>query len=298
MMIITRASAMRKKTEEWKQQGCSTGFVPTMGALHGGHLSLMNEARQKNDKVVVSIFVNPLQFGADEDYDTYPKNIEADAETAGMANVDVIFAPPVDELYPRPVRTIVHVEKGVQVLCGRNRPGHFDGVATVVMKLFQIIHPDNAYFGRKDAQQAAVVQNMADDFNLSIDIVTCRTIRETDGLAVSSRNIYLTEKERKQAPQLYKSLLTAEEKVHQGERDVSVLEKVIHNSLVNHTDAEIDYAEVLAYPELETFSSSSGQIILAAAIRFSKARLIDNIIVPLRDTKKGEKQDVPDLDEI
>ncbi|MBN2909623.1 pantoate--beta-alanine ligase [Polycladomyces sp. WAk] len=258
------------------------GFVPTMGYLHRGHQSLMDRARQECDTVVVSVFVNPLQFGPNEDYDRYPRDLERDAAIAEAAGVDFLFAPSVDEMYPSESLTTVTLRRITEPLCGVSRPGHFDGVATVVTKLFHIVQPDKAYFGLKDAQQVAVIQQMTEDLNFPVEIVPCPTVREPDGLAMSSRNVYLTPEERKQATVLYRALRTAKEQIEAGRltraADVTAfLEKEIRTQPL----ADIDYVQVLTYPRLEPVDRLENErIIMAVAVRFGSTRLIDNLILP------------------
>jgi pantoate--beta-alanine ligase len=258
------------------------GFVPTMGYLHRGHQSLMDRARQECDTVVVSVFVNPLQFGPNEDYDRYPRDLERDAAIAEAAGVDYLFAPSVDEMYPSESLTTVTLRRITEPLCGASRPGHFDGVATVVTKLFHIVQPDKAYFGLKDAQQVAVIQQMTEDLNFPVEIVPCPTVREPDGLAMSSRNVYLSPEERQQATVLYRALRMAKEQIEAGTLTraadvISFLEKEIRTQPL----ANIDYVQVLTYPRLEPVDRlENKRIIMAVAVRFGSTRLIDNLILP------------------
>ncbi|RSL33435.1 pantoate--beta-alanine ligase [Salibacterium salarium] len=292
MKTITSVAALREELlNEWEH---SIGLVPTMGSLHAGHFSLIKEAKKNNDIVVVSIFVNPLQFGPDEDYDTYPRAFMMDEQYAEELGVDIVFAPTVQEMYPRTMYNKVHVEKGTQALCGKSRPGHFDGVSTVVLKLFNIVEPKRAYFGLKDAQQVAVIENMVIDFNLPVEIAACETVREKDGLAVSSRNSNLTRQERGQAVYLHDCLQEVKKSVEAGERDTAILEEEMRAFLHSNTDGVVDYCEILTFPELKHQSLLSGKIIIAAALQFSKVRLIDNVIVHV----KGEKSYVSNNDEI
>lgn len=277
MIIIRKVSEMQQTMLEYKQQGKTVGFVPTMGYLHEGHLSLINKARDENDIVVTSIFVNPLQFGPNEDFDRYPRDFKRDEALAKNAKVDIIFYPDVKEMYPKEVAVTVSVKKGVDVLCGQSRPGHFDGVATVVLKLFNIVVPTHAYFGMKDAQQVAVISQLVSQFNLPVQLVLCDTLREEDGLAKSSRNVYLSNEERKQAPAIYKSLQESMAKIKNGERSPMEIKGFIQRNLSEQTDGDIDYVEVLSYPELEQINELKGKVIIAIALKFSKARLIDNI---------------------
>jgi pantoate--beta-alanine ligase len=256
------------------------GLVPTMGYLHEGHLSLVRRARQECDIVVMSIFVNPLQFGPNEDLDRYPRDFKRDSELAEKAGVDFLFHPSVEEMYPTPNLTEVSVANVSERLCGASRPGHFTGVATVVTKLFHIVMPDRAYFGLKDAQQVAVIQQMVHDLNFPITIVPCETVREPDGLAMSSRNVYLTKEERQQALILSKSLLAAKNGLTEGRW--STAEEVrdfVYQQISTQPLAKIDYVEVLTYPSLQPLHELTDQpIIVAVAVRFGQTRLIDNIL--------------------
>ncbi|MCD7033394.1 pantoate--beta-alanine ligase [Metabacillus sp. GX 13764] len=276
--IAELTAAIRK----WKEEGKSIGFVPTMGFLHEGHLSLIKKAKSENDAVVVSIFVNPLQFGPNEDFEAYPRSMERDLAVSEDAGADLVFAPDAGEMYKGKPAAAITVTNRVDVLCGKSRPGHFDGVAAVLTKLFHLTQPDRAYFGMKDAQQVAVVKGLVDEFYFPLEIVPVETVRESDGLAKSSRNVYLTEQERAEAPHLQKALQKAAEMAEAGEWDAAKLENQIKDYLNTHTTAEIDYAEVLSYPELAPPAEESKEIILAAAIKFSKARLIDNITLKLK----------------
>lgn len=267
------------------------GLVPTMGFLHEGHVSLVKRAKEECDLVVMSIFVNPLQFGPNEDFDRYPRDIERDQAIAEEAGVDVLFMPDVETMYPRPMRTKVTVSEVTETLCGASRPGHFDGVATVVMKLFQMIRPDKAYFGMKDAQQVAVVQTMVEDLNVPVDIVPCPILREADGLAMSSRNVYLTHDERRQATILHETLQLAERWARVEQWTAGQLRENIIAKIQSSPLAKIDYAEIVTYPRLEPVpvdarwdataaqSAGSGRWLIAVAVYFGKTRLIDNLLV-------------------
>jgi len=257
------------------------GFVPTMGYLHEGHVTLLKEARRKNDLVVLSIFVNPTQFGPNEDFDQYPRDFERDEKIASNAGVDYLFYPTVEEMYPNELKSTMKVTKRVDVLCGEKRPGHFDGVALVVTKLFNIVGPDDVYFGLKDAQQVAVIEGLIEDYNIPVTLNAIPTVREEDGLAKSSRNIYLTEKERLEAPFLYKSLQKAVDDIKNGEHNVEQLIEQIARSIHNKTSGTIDYINIYSYPNLEKIDTINGKIIIAIAVKFSNARLIDNIIVDI-----------------
>ncbi|WP_374722492.1 pantoate--beta-alanine ligase [Peribacillus tepidiphilus] len=279
MNIITSAKEMQSLVSELRANGKSIGFVPTMGYLHEGHQRLLNEARFHHDIVVLSIFVNPLQFGPNEDFDRYPRDIERDEKIAKEAGVEYIFYPTVQEMYPNDMSVKVMVTDRTDVLCGKSRPGHFDGVATVLTKLFHIVMPHKAYFGLKDAQQVAVVEGLVRDFNFPLEIVPVETVREEDGLAKSSRNVYLSEKERFEAKELYQSLLKGKELIENGERNPTKVMEAVGKHIQEHTSGEIDYVEIYSYPELKKLEELKGKIILAIAVKFTKARLIDNVII-------------------
>lgn len=254
-------------------------LVPTMGFLHEGHMSLVAEAKKKADYVVMSIFVNPTQFGPGEDFDKYPRDIERDTQLALANGVNLLFTPTVEEMYPRSSKTSVHVRDVTESLCGASRPGHFDGVSLVLTKFFNLIKPDFAFFGLKDAQQVAVIEQMVQDLNVPVEIVPCEIVREEDGLALSSRNVYLSPEERKEALILSKSLLHVKERFNEGERDGEVLRHEAIALISESPIANIDYVELLSYPELETVKQIEGPVIVALAVRFGKTRLIDNIIL-------------------
>lgn len=279
MNLITNRAEMNQLSKQLKQNSKSIGFVPTMGFLHEGHLSLVAKAKQENDVVVMSIFVNPLQFGPNEDFETYPRDIERDEKLAKNAGVDYLFVPTVKEMYPTEMGSKLTAIKRTNVLCGKSREGHFDGVVTVLSKLFHIICPDKAYFGMKDAQQVAVVDALINDYFFPIELVPVETIREIDGLAKSSRNVYLDASERKEAPQLFQILTLAKNKILQGERSIENLTLFIKRYIQENTSGEIDYVEMYSYPALEPIERIEGKIIIALAVKYSKARLIDNIVM-------------------
>ncbi|MCT8138924.1 pantoate--beta-alanine ligase [Anaerobacillus sp. CMMVII] len=282
-MIIARTiTELQKIVLEKKKQRKSIGFVPTMGYLHEGHLSLIEKAKKHDDFIVLSIFVNPLQFGPNEDFDRYPRDFERDEMLANSANVDVIFYPDVNEMYPNDLSATISVKKGVGVLCGKSRPGHFDGVATVVLKLFNIVQPTRAYFGMKDAQQVAVIENMVADFNLPVNVMKCDTLREEDGLAKSSRNVYLTNDERNEATEIYASLKQALGLIGAGERNPNVIKETIKAHLQAKTSGSVDYIELLAYPSLKEVDTLEDEIIIAIALKFRQARLIDNVTITIK----------------
>lgn len=281
MRVITSINEIREIIREKKHHHVSIGFVPTMGYLHDGHMSLIRRAREENEFVIVSIFVNPLQFGPNEDFDSYPRDLERDKKIAEKEGADIIFHPSTEEMYPNKLSTKVIVQSRTDVLCGESRPGHFDGVATVLTKLFNIIQPDRVYMGMKDAQQVAVVEGMVTDFNFPLELIPVDTVREEDGLAKSSRNVYLSEKERQQAPYLYKSLLEAKRLLDEGERNQESIVSYMKQLIEEKTDGIIDYIQVYSFPGLEKMDILEGKIIIALAVKFSKARLIDNIVLTL-----------------
>lgn len=288
MKIIRNIAELRQELNQFRARSNwngTVGLVPTMGFLHEGHTSLISCARHVNNLVVLSIFVNPIQFGPGEDYETYPRNEEKDLALAESKGVDIVFIPTVEEMYPTPTKTTIRVSEVTQLLCGASRPGHFDGVTTVVSKLFHIVQPDQAYFGLKDAQQVAVLQQMVLDLNMNIEIVPCPIVREADGLALSSRNVYLSSEERKQALVLSHSL---HEVMDALADEMAVKASAVREKLVNLISASpmavIDYVEVLTFPELDRvhedilITDITGQLIMAVAVKFGKTRLIDNML--------------------
>lgn len=277
--VVERIKDMNSIVSQFKSQGKTIGLVPTMGALHDGHLKMMKQSIEENDETAVSIFVNPLQFGPNEDFDDYPRPFESDLEKLKQIGVDYVFHPTVEEMYPGELEMTITVGRLAQVLEGKKRPGHFDGVVTVVNKLFNIIQPTRAYFGRKDAQQLAIIEKMVEDFNHSVQIVPIDIVREEDGLAKSSRNIYLTEQERIEAVHLSKSLTLAKKKYDEGERNSDVLIQAITQYLESNVSGDIVEVAIYSYPELEEQHTIEGQIFISLAVKFSQARLIDNIII-------------------
>lgn len=264
--------ALRGKKQSQKHWLCSDN-----GVLHEGMQPFLEKARKENDIVVLSIFVNPTQFGPNEDFETYPRDLERDENVAANGGVDYLFYPTVHEMYGEEPSVKVVVQSRTDVLCGRQRPGHFDGVATVLTKFFNIILPDRAYFGKKDAQQVAVIDGLIKDFNFPIQLVAVDTVREEDGLAKSSRNVNLSDQERMEAKELYQSLLKAKEAVESGERNTATVTALISEHITAQTSGVIDYIEVYQYPELKPLESLAGNIIIAMAVKFKHARLIDNI---------------------
>lgn len=279
METISSIDIMRSWTKKQRQQGKSIGLVPTMGYLHPGHLELMKKAKEDCDLVVVSIFVNPLQFGVGEDYEEYPRDLSRDEELALQVGVDAIFAPAVKEMYPSPHLTFVEVETITEALCGKSRPGHFKGVTTVVAKLFNCVQPDKAYFGQKDAQQVLVIEQMVRDLNMPLEIITAPIVREEDGLAMSSRNVNLNAKERKDAVIIYESLELAKEMIEGGARRASEIRKAITDKIDTVPTAEIDYVEILDCKSLNSIEELEDKILIALAVKFGNSRLIDNIML-------------------
>jgi pantoate--beta-alanine ligase len=268
---------VRAQLDAERSSGRSVGFVPTMGYLHHGHLSLMHRARPDNDVVVSSIFVNPLQFGAGEDLDAYPRDLARDAELAEQAGVDVLFTPSVTEMYPQPVLTTVSVAEISDRLEGAARPTHFAGVATVVAKLFAIVGACRAYFGEKDFQQVAVVRRLVADLSLPVEVVACPTIREVDGLAMSSRNGYLTADERAAAPVVHRALQAGKASILAGERSSGAVRELMAQIVEAEPLAQLDYAEVVDADSFDVPEPLTGNLRLLAAVRFGRARLIDNV---------------------
>jgi len=277
MKLIEKIADLREEIKRFKREGKIIGFVPTMGYFHEGHLSLMDIARKRSDVLVVSIFVNPIQFGPNEDYNRYPRDLKRDLKLAEERGVDIVFHPDNREMYQENFQTYVNVEKLTKGMCGKYRPGHFRGVTTVVAKLFNIVQPDIAVFGQKDVQQAIVIKRMVGDLNFPVEIVVGPVIREHDGLAMSSRNTYLNDEERKQAPMIYKALKVAREKVKMGNRDAAKLKEIIENTIATVPLARIEYVEIVDDENLEPVSEVKPGTLAAVAVWFGKTRLIDNI---------------------
>ncbi|QKX52390.1 pantoate--beta-alanine ligase [Planococcus glaciei] len=272
MRTIETIQELKAWVKETKGSGETIGLVPTMGFLHEGHISLVNKAKAENGRVVMSIFVNPAQFGPNEDFDRYPRDLERDQRLAEQAGTDVIFAPSAEEMYPRESQISISAGALADVLCGAKRPGHFDGVLKVVAKLFHLTEADRAYFGQKDAQQLAIIESMVEDYNFPLSIRRGETVREEDGLAKSSRNVYLSEAERREAPLLQQALQLGKQAAIEGRDPVSVVRQYLDGRI----SGEIDYIELLSYPALA--KEIEGEAILAIAVQFEKARLIDNLI--------------------
>ncbi len=283
MMVIRTPDEMRAWSEERRREGRSVGLVPTMGALHEGHLSLIRAAVAENDVAVVSIFVNPTQFGPNEDFAGYPRTFDADRAKAEEAGATVIYAPTAEAMYPPGYATYVEVEGLGEHLCGRSRPGHFRGVATVVAKLFNAVRPHRAYFGRKDAQQCAIIRRMARDLDFGIEIVEMPTVREPDGLALSSRNRYLSEKERREALALHRGLEAGRRALESGERDPARVVAAVRRELERADGVNEDYIELVDAETIRPVDRVAGKVLLAVAARVGNARLIDNIEYEVSD---------------
>ncbi|WP_294394010.1 pantoate--beta-alanine ligase [uncultured Clostridium sp.] len=275
-MLVKKIDEVRNLVKEWKAKGLTIGYVPTMGALHEGHESLIKRAVKENDKVIVSVFVNPTQFGPNEDYDSYPRNIEKDMELCKNAGAAAVFNPEPSEMYSDNKSTTVSVSGLTEVLCGARRPGHFNGVCLVITKFFNIVKPDRAYFGQKDAQQVAVLKRMVRDLSFDVEIVPCPIIREDDGLAKSSRNTYLSADERKAALVLSRSLTTAKEMLDNGERNADKIKETMIFEINNEPLAKIDYVEIVDSEDLSSISKIERSILVPIAVYIGKTRLIDN----------------------
>jgi pantoate--beta-alanine ligase len=277
--IIRSISEMKTVIRQLKDQHKSIGFVPTMGWLHEGHLSLIRAARKENQIVVISVFVNPMQFGPQEDYNEYPRDLKYDTQAAQNEGVDYIFYPAVKEMYPEGFQTKVIVTKLKNYLCGISRPTHFDGVTTVLTKLFNIVEPDNVYFGLKDAQQSLIVNRMIQDLNFPIKMHTLPIVREPDGLAMSSRNKNFTPEERKSALSLYRALMHADKMIKNGETDPNKIKTAIHDIIASQPFTKIDYIEIVNYNDLEPIKKIGPNTMIALAVWVGKVRLIDNILI-------------------
>ncbi|KUO48776.1 MAG: pantoate--beta-alanine ligase [Desulfitibacter sp. BRH_c19] len=279
MEILKNIRETKDYINELKKKGSSIGFVPTMGYFHQGHLELMRQSILKGHDTIVSLFVNPTQFGPTEDFDSYPTDLQRDFDLAKDIGVKAIFLPTTKEMYPDGYKTYVEVEGLSNVLCGENRPGHFRGVTTVVLKLFNIVQPNQAFFGQKDGQQVIVIKKMLRDLNLDIQIDVIPTVREKDGLAMSSRNAYLSPKEREVAPLLYRTLKILEEKILNGERKTSVLLKEGKDNLSKEPLAELQYIDIRSTDDLSLMEELRGEFMIAMAVKVGPARLIDNIVL-------------------
>ena len=280
LSIIESAAPMQQQALAWRAENKRIGFVPTMGYLHDGHVSLMRLLRSRCDILITSIFVNPMQFGPQEDFAQYPRDLQRDMKLCENAGVDVVFYPQVEDMYPKNFHTHIEVEYLTETLCGPWRPGHFRGVATVVCKLFNIVQPHLAAFGQKDAQQVVVIERMVQDLNLPVEIVVGPTLREPDGLAMSSRNVYLSPAERQQATALYHALTLAERMLRDGERDSTQIISAMKSLIQREVAAPvIEYIEIVDRATLHALQPVAGDIIVALAVRIGKTRLIDNFML-------------------
>ncbi len=279
MKVVHTISEARAAVTAARNEGKTIGLVPTMGYFHEGHLSLMRQAKKDNGFVVVSLFVNPTQFGPNEDFRSYPRDLDRDARMAETTGADLIFNPSPEEMYPKGYNTYVEVEKLTEALCGASRPGHFRGVTTVCLKLFNIVQPDRAYFGRKDYQQFKVIQRMVTDLNVPLEIIGMPIVREEDGLAMSSRNTYLSPEERQAALVLSKALAYAQELMEQGITSGPELEERVREFVQREPLAQIDYVSVVDPETLECLTDIGDQAVLALAVRIGKTRLIDNALL-------------------
>ncbi|PIE75383.1 MAG: pantoate--beta-alanine ligase [Deltaproteobacteria bacterium] len=277
--IFNTSESIRKQSFEWRKSGLKVGFVPTMGFLHEGHLNLIESAKKKCDKIILSIFVNPAQFGEGEDFEDYPRDLERDVSLASEKGTDAVFFPSAEEMYPENYQTFVNLENLPNHLCGLTRKGHFKGVATIVTKLFNIIDPDFAFFGEKDFQQLTIIKQMAKDLNFRTHIVGVPIVREVDGLAMSSRNVYLSEDQRKNALLIRKNLLLAEKMIFDGEKDPLVITDTIISGILEYEEAKIDYVKVCDLETLEDLEKVETPVLVAAAVYIGKTRLIDNIVI-------------------
>jgi pantoate--beta-alanine ligase len=282
MQIVSTIHEVREIVKEWRQQNFSVGFVPTMGYLHEGHKNLMGAAKSQNDRVVVSIFVNPMQFGENEDLTTYPRDMERDVSVCLEAGVDLVFNPNPAEMYAEDFCTYIDMDNLTEGLCGQSRPVMFRGVCTVVSKLFNIVKADNAYFGQKDAQQLSVIRRMVRDLNIDIKIVGCPTVREEDGLAKSSRNSYLNSKERQAALVLYNALKVAEGLILSGEKNALRIRTRMINEIQAEPLAKIDYIEIVDWENLKPITNIDKSVLIAMAVFIGKTRLIDNLIYTIK----------------
>jgi pantoate--beta-alanine ligase len=284
-LLATDIAPLRNAVADARRRGLTIGLVPTMGALHAGHLSLIEAARPETGYVVVSLFVNPTQFGPREDLSRYPRPLERDLELCGQAGVDLVFHPEPAVMYPAGYRTFVEVTDLQDVLCGAARPGHFRGVATVVLKLFNLVQPDRAYFGQKDAQQARIIRQMVDDLNVPVEVRVGPIVREADGLALSSRNQYLEAEERRQAVVLHRALTEARRRIEAGERDAAAVRRAMVDLIASTPGAVLDYAAVVDADSLQPLARlvPDRPLLLALAVKFGGTRLIDNLQLRVAD---------------
>ncbi len=279
MKIVKTVEEIRNQVSEWRKEGFSVGFVPTMGYLHEGHASLIKKSSENNDRTVVSVFVNPMQFGANEDLDSYPRDIEHDSKIVEESGGDIIFNPEPDEMYKNGFSSFVDMTVLTQELCGLSRPVHFRGVCTVVTKLFNIVKPDRAYFGQKDAQQLAVIKHMVRDLNIDIEIIGCPIVREENGLAKSSRNTYLSDEEKKSALILSKTIFMGIDMVKNGERDCNIILDAMKKNIESEPLAKIDYVKIVDLDTMQMIEKIDRPALCAMAVYIGKTRLIDNFFI-------------------
>ena len=281
MRVVKTIKEVRDQVSAWKNEGLSIGFVPTMGYLHEGHQSLIRKSAEQNDRTVVSVFVNPIQFGPNEDLEAYPRDLERDKAAVEEAGGDLIFHPEPSEMYPDHFTSFIDTTETTELLCGAVRPVHFRGVCTVVGKLFNIVLPDRAYFGQKDAQKLATIRRFVRDLNFPVEVIACPIVRESDGLAKSSRNTYLNPAERQAATILSKSLRLGREAIEKGERDARKVIAIITASLQSEPLARIDYVEVVDFENIQRVERIAGETLVAIAVYIGKTRLIDNFVIKL-----------------
>ena len=279
MQVVKTVNEVREIVKEWRKQGLTVGFVPTMGYLHEGHQSLISKSASQNDRTVVSVFVNPIQFGPTEDLETYPRDLERDKKKVEEAGGNLIFNPEPSEMYPDHFTSFIDTTETTELLCGASRPIHFRGVCTVVGKLFNIVMPDRAYFGQKDAQQLATIKRFARDLNFNVEIVPCPIIREDDGLAKSSRNTYLSPAERKAALILSQSLVKGKAAIENGEKNAEAIINIIKENIETEPLARIDYVEVVDFDNIQRVDTITCNTLVAIAVYIGKTRLIDNFII-------------------
>ena len=281
MSIEIKSSPMeiRNQVKEWRKQGLTVGLVPTMGYLHEGHQSLIKKSVEQNDKTVVSVFVNPIQFGPNEDLATYPRDLDRDARLCEETGADLIFHPEPSDMYEDDFCTFVDMDRVTKNLCGKTRPTHFRGVCTVCSKLFHIVGPDRAYFGQKDAQQLAVIRRMVRDLNFDLEIVGCPIIREDDGLAKSSRNTYLSPQEREAATVLHKALMIGRKAIEDGENNTTIVKELIRQTIEAEPLSQIDYVEIVDFDSIEPIDEIRQNTLIAVAVYIGSTRLIDNEII-------------------
>jgi len=290
MKEITKIKEMKTVVKELKSKGKTIGFVPTLGYLHEGHLSLVRSSVQRTDTTVVSIFVNPTQFGPKEDFKDYPRDIKKDIKILKREGVDYLFLPDTEEMYPQGYKTYAEVQDLEEKLCGLYRPGHFKGVCTVVLKLFNIVNPDSAFFGQKDAQQAIILKKMVEDLNLEVKIEVLPLVRDEDGLALSSRNEYLNSEERQAALALPRSLQEAKKMIKEGERRAAVIIEKMKEIIGKEPLAKIDYVEIVDLDELDPVEEIEKEALVALAVFVGKTRLIDNMIIEIHRTGMDIKE--------